>query len=100
MGRPKSDNPKDVRFQIRADKETMEKLDYCAKRIIPQGVKLYGKELIWFMPKQKNRTNGRSLATRPECSINTDKETLSTFIISQTGFLVKRKEVYIYEKSN
>ncbi|MBE6845057.1 MAG: CopG family transcriptional regulator [Ruminococcus sp.] len=47
MGRPKSDNPKDVRFQIRADKETMEKLDYCAKEnnssrseIIRQGIDL------------------------------------------------------------
>lgn len=47
MGRPKSENPKDVKFQIRADKETMKKLDYCAEEthssrseVIRQGIDL------------------------------------------------------------
>ncbi len=31
MGRPKSDNPKSTQLAVRLDKETLEKLDACAK---------------------------------------------------------------------
>lgn len=31
MGRPKSENPKSSQLTVRLDKETMEKLDVCAK---------------------------------------------------------------------
>lgn len=31
MGRPKSDNPKSTQLAVRLDKETLEKLDTCAK---------------------------------------------------------------------
>lgn len=31
MGRPPIENPKDTRIQIRLDKETLDKLDECAK---------------------------------------------------------------------
>lgn len=30
MGRPKSENPKSVQLTVRLDKETLEKLDFCA----------------------------------------------------------------------
>lgn len=30
-GRPKSENPKDTRIQIRIDKDTLAKLDKCAE---------------------------------------------------------------------
>lgn len=30
-GRPKSDNPKDIQLKIRADRQTIEDLDYCCK---------------------------------------------------------------------
>ena len=30
-GRPKSDNPKDIQLKIRADKKTIEDLDFCCK---------------------------------------------------------------------
>ncbi|MGN1480731.1 ribbon-helix-helix protein, CopG family [Porcipelethomonas sp.] len=47
MGRPKSNNPKDVRLQIRADRETIKKLDYCAEKnhssrseVVRQGIDL------------------------------------------------------------
>lgn len=30
-GRPKSDNPKDIQLKIRADKQTIDDLDYCCK---------------------------------------------------------------------
>lgn len=54
-GRPKSNNPKDTRIQIRLDKETISKLDGCAKNaqttrseIIRRGIDLVEQE-------QKNR---------------------------------------------
>ena len=31
IGRPCKDNPKDTRIQVRLDKETLKKLDECAK---------------------------------------------------------------------
>ena len=31
MGRPKAENPKDKQIGVRLDKETLEKLDECAK---------------------------------------------------------------------
>ena len=31
MGRPKSSNPKSTQLSVRLDKETLEKLDVCAK---------------------------------------------------------------------
>ena len=31
MGRPKTENPKDKQIGVRLDKETLEKLDECAK---------------------------------------------------------------------
>lgn len=30
-GRPKAENPKDIQLKIRADKQTIEDLDYCCK---------------------------------------------------------------------
>ena len=33
MGRPPSDNPKDFKFHMRMDKETLEKLDKCAQEL-------------------------------------------------------------------
>lgn len=32
-GRPKAENPKDVQLKIRADKQTMEDLDFCCKKL-------------------------------------------------------------------
>ena len=31
-GRPKSNNPKDIQLKIRADKQTIEDLDFCCKK--------------------------------------------------------------------
>ncbi len=31
-GRPKSDNPKDIQLKIRADKQTIEDLDFCCEK--------------------------------------------------------------------
>lgn len=31
-GRPKAENPKDIQLKIRADKQTIEDLDYCCER--------------------------------------------------------------------
>ena len=31
-GRPKVDNPKDIQLKIRADKQTIEDLDFCCKQ--------------------------------------------------------------------
>lgn len=46
-GRPPKDNPKDIRIQIRLDKDILDKLDECAKinqttrsDIIRQGIDL------------------------------------------------------------
>ncbi len=33
-GRPRKENPKDIRIQIRLDKETLDKLDECADKNI------------------------------------------------------------------
>ena len=33
MSRPKSDKSKNLRFEIRITKETLEKLEYCAKEL-------------------------------------------------------------------
>lgn len=32
-GRPKSENPKNIQLKIRADKETIEDLDYCCEKM-------------------------------------------------------------------
>lgn len=32
LGRPKSENPKDIQLKIRADRQTIEDLDYCCKQ--------------------------------------------------------------------
>lgn len=32
-GRPKSENPKDIQLKIRADKQTIQDLDYCCERL-------------------------------------------------------------------
>lgn len=32
-GRPKSDNPKDIQLKVRADKQTVDDLDFCCKEI-------------------------------------------------------------------
>jgi predicted DNA-binding protein len=38
MGRPKADNPKTIKYSIRLDEETEEKLrQYCAKKNITRG---------------------------------------------------------------
>lgn len=51
-GRPRKDNPKDTRIQIRLDKETLEKLDKCAEKknttrseVIREGIDLVNEEL-------------------------------------------------------
>lgn len=31
-GRPKSSNPKDIQLKIRADKQTIEDLDFCCQK--------------------------------------------------------------------
>lgn len=31
-GRPKSENPKDIQLKIRADKQTIEDLEYCCQK--------------------------------------------------------------------
>lgn len=31
-GRPKSDNPKDIQLKIRADRQTIEDLDFCCEK--------------------------------------------------------------------
>ncbi len=31
-GRPKSDNPKDIQLKIRADRKTIEDLDFCCEK--------------------------------------------------------------------
>lgn len=31
-GRPKTDNPKDIQLKIRADKQTVEDLEYCCEK--------------------------------------------------------------------
>lgn len=47
FGRPRKENPKDTRIQIRMDKETLEKLDKCAEKknttrsgVIREGINL------------------------------------------------------------
>ncbi|MBD5143290.1 MAG: CopG family transcriptional regulator [Ruminococcus sp.] len=52
MGRPCKDNPKDTRIQVRLDKETLKKLDECAKEknttrseVIREGIDLVNDEL-------------------------------------------------------
>lgn len=32
-GRPKAENPKDIQLKIRADKKTIEDLDYCCVQL-------------------------------------------------------------------
>lgn len=32
VGRPKSENPKDIQLKIRADRQTIDDLDYCCQR--------------------------------------------------------------------
>lgn len=32
-GRPKTENPKDIQLKIRADKQTIEDLDFCCKKL-------------------------------------------------------------------
>lgn len=33
-GRPKAENPKDIQLKIRADKKTLEDLDFCCKKTL------------------------------------------------------------------
>lgn len=51
-GRPKSENPKDTRIQIRIDKDTLTKLDECAEmqettrsEVVRQGINEVHKKL-------------------------------------------------------
>ncbi len=51
-GRPKSDNPKDTRIQVRIDKETLAKLDECAEKqnmtrseVIRKGIDMVHKKI-------------------------------------------------------
>ena len=32
-GRPKTNNPKDIQLKIRADKQTIQDLDFCCKKL-------------------------------------------------------------------
>lgn len=32
-GRPKAENPKNIQLKIRADKQTIQDLDYCCKKL-------------------------------------------------------------------
>lgn len=32
-GRPKTDNPKDIQVKIRADRQTVEDLDFCCEKL-------------------------------------------------------------------
>lgn len=32
-GRPKAENPKDIQLKIRADKQTMQDLDFCCEKL-------------------------------------------------------------------
>nr|DAL93551.1 MAG TPA: hypothetical protein [Caudoviricetes sp.] len=32
-GRPKAENPKDIQLKIRADKQTIEDLDFCCEKL-------------------------------------------------------------------
>ena len=32
-GRPKTENPKDIQLKIRADKQTMDDLDFCCEKL-------------------------------------------------------------------
>ncbi len=32
-GRPKAENPKDIQLKIRADKQTMDDLDFCCEKL-------------------------------------------------------------------
>lgn len=32
-GRPKAENPKDIQLRIRADKQTIEDLDFCCEKL-------------------------------------------------------------------
>lgn len=32
-GRPKAENPKDIQLKIRADKQTIEDLDFCCEKM-------------------------------------------------------------------
>ena len=33
-GRPKAENPKDIQLKIRADKKTLEDLDFCCEKTL------------------------------------------------------------------
>ena len=51
-GRPKADNPKDIRYSIRLDSETESKLlDYCIKNNISKGEAI--RQGISLLLKQK-----------------------------------------------
>ena len=52
LGRPKSENPKDIQLKIRADKQTIADLDYCCKQtnlsksdVIRLGIKMVKQEV-------------------------------------------------------
>ncbi|MDE6903648.1 MAG: CopG family transcriptional regulator [Lachnospiraceae bacterium] len=52
VGRPKADKPKDVRFSIRLDAETEEKLQtYCLKHNITKGEAI--RQGIYLLLQQK-----------------------------------------------
>lgn len=51
-GRPKSDDPKNIQLKIRADKKTIEDLDYCCQKtkstrsdIVRKGIQRVKKDL-------------------------------------------------------
>jgi len=52
-GRPKSENPKSIKLQIRVDENTLQKLDTYAEKlganrsnVVRKGIELVGKELL------------------------------------------------------
>ncbi len=58
-GRPKSDNPKDTRIQVRIDQETLAKLDECAEKqntsrseIIREGIDMVHTQKNIFFKKE------------------------------------------------
>ena len=53
MGRPKVDNPKDVRYSIRLDADTEQRLEaYCVRRNVTKGAAL---ELLLLRDEKSKR---------------------------------------------
>ena len=74
-GRPPIENPKNTRIQIRLDKQTLEKLDICAK--------------------QKN--NDKPPSDKAQFIVVTDRKLYLKSIVHQIGFSVNyiRKDFYV-----